>query len=274
MKKFFTSALFATTMVTQGFSQQCGTTKTPANGCEKAGDKVCGFIPKVCNVTPDSLKTFGDKISYSFGLQLAKQIKNMKKDVDPNIDGVISNEIVLKGILHGVLGEKPFLSDTQVHQLITELQQRMQIAQIKKNKEMRAKQAKAGESALVAGKKFLEENKKKEGVKTTPSGLQYKVLRSADGEKPKATDTVEVHYKGTTIDGKVFDSSYARGQKVSFPLNRVIKGWTEGLQLMNVGSKYRFFIPSELAYGKRGAGAAVPPNSTLIFDVELFSIKK
>ena len=123
------------------------------------------------------------------------------------------------------------------------------------------------------GIKFLENNLKEEGVKVTQSGLQYKVIEAGSGAKPGATDTVEVHYRGTFIDGKQFDSSYDRGQTIEFPLNRVIAGWTEGVQLMSIGANYRFFIPFHLAYGERGAPGAIPPFSTLIFDVELVSIK-
>jgi FKBP-type peptidyl-prolyl cis-trans isomerase len=126
---------------------------------------------------------------------------------------------------------------------------------------------------MDAGKKFLEENATKEGVKTTPSGLQYEVLRDGTGPKPSASSTVEVHYEGRLTNGAIFDSSYQRKETISFPLNRVIPGWTEGLQLMPTGSKYRLYIPSELGYGARGAGADIPPNATLIFDVELISIR-
>lgn len=126
---------------------------------------------------------------------------------------------------------------------------------------------------MEAGKKFLEENAKKDGVKATASGLQYEVLREGAGPKPGATSTVEVHYEGRLINGKVFDSSYQRNETISFPLNRVIPGWTEGLQLMPTGAKYRLYIPSELGYGARGAGADIPPNSALVFDVELISIR-
>jgi FKBP-type peptidyl-prolyl cis-trans isomerase len=124
-----------------------------------------------------------------------------------------------------------------------------------------------------AGKAFLDENGKKEGVTTTASGLQYKVIKAGTGAHPKATDTVKVHYKGTFLDGKTFDSSYDRGEPISFPLNRVIAGWTEGVQLMPVGATYEFYIPSNLAYGERGAGGVIPPNSTLIFVVELLGIE-
>ncbi|MBQ7631681.1 MAG: FKBP-type peptidyl-prolyl cis-trans isomerase [Paludibacteraceae bacterium] len=127
--------------------------------------------------------------------------------------------------------------------------------------------------AKEEGEKFLAENAKREGVKTTASGLQYEVLEATLGQKPKATDTVRVHYEGTLIDGTVFDSSYKRGESIAFPLNGVIKGWTEGLQLMSVGSKYKFFIPYQLAYGERGAGASIPPYAALIFTVELLGIE-
>ena len=127
--------------------------------------------------------------------------------------------------------------------------------------------------AKEEGEKFLAENGKREGVQTTASGLQYEVLESSIGQKPKATDKVKVHYEGTLIDGTVFDSSYKRGEPISFPLNGVIKGWTEGLQLMSIGSKYKFFIPYQLAYGERGAGASIPPYAALIFTVELLGIE-
>ena len=137
---------------------------------------------------------------------------------------------------------------------------------------MAAKAKAKAEAVKVESKKFLEENAKKEGVKTTESGLQYTVIKEGEGAKPKATDTVKVHYKGTLVDGTEFDSSYKRGEPISFPLNGVIKGWTEGLQLMPVGSTYRFFIPSDLGYGDRGAGADIPGGAALIFDVELIEI--
>jgi FKBP-type peptidyl-prolyl cis-trans isomerase len=129
------------------------------------------------------------------------------------------------------------------------------------------------ESALEKGQAFLKENAKKEGVKTTASGLQYKITKEGTGKNPKATDTVVVHYKGTTIDGKEFDSSYKRGEPTTFPLNGVIKGWTEGLMYLSEGGKATLYIPSELAYGKRGAGRDIGPDETLIFDVELIKIK-
>lgn len=137
---------------------------------------------------------------------------------------------------------------------------------------VKAKAKAKAEAVKVESKKFLEENAKKEGVKVTESGLQYQVIKEGEGAKPKATDTVKVHYKGTLVNGKEFDSSYKRGEPISFPLNGVIKGWTEGLQLMPTGSTYRFFIPSDLGYGDRGAGADIPGGAALIFDVELIEI--
>jgi FKBP-type peptidyl-prolyl cis-trans isomerase FklB len=134
-------------------------------------------------------------------------------------------------------------------------------------------EAKIAGAAKAEGEKFLAENKKREGVQVTASGLQYEVLEATIGQKPKATDKVKVHYEGTLIDGTVFDSSYQRGESISFPLNGVIEGWTEGLQLMSVGSKYKFFIPYQLAYGERGAGQQIPPYAALIFIVELLGIE-
>src|SRR5437667_9870592 len=140
-------------------------------------------------------------------------------------------------------------------------------------KDMEQKQKQAGDKNKAEGAKFLEENKKKEGVKTTASGLQYKVVKDGSGAQPKATDTVTVNYRGTLINGTEFDSSYKRGQPATFPLNGVIKGWTEGLQLMKVGSKYQFFVPPNLAYGERSVGPDIAPNSTLIFEGELLGVK-
>jgi len=142
------------------------------------------------------------------------------------------------------------------------------------NAAYQAAQNKIKAQNLATGRAFLDANKKKEGIKTTASGLQYEVLASGSGAKPSATDTVTVNYEGRLLDGTVFDSSYARKQPASFALNGVIKGWTEGLQLMSAGAKYRFFIPSELAYGERGSGDKIGPNATLVFEVELLSIKK
>jgi FKBP-type peptidyl-prolyl cis-trans isomerase len=149
--------------------------------------------------------------------------------------------------------------------------QEMQDAMMSLQKEMQNKAAELGVKSKKEGEDFLAANKSKEGVKTTASGLQYKVLKEGKGPKPKSTDTVKVHYRGTLLDGTEFDSSYKRGEPVEFPLDQVIKGWTEGLQLMPAGSKYQFWIPANLAYGEPG-NRGIPPNSTLIFEVELLEI--
>ncbi len=200
------------------------------------------------------LKDQKDKVSYSIGLDIGTTLK--RQLIDVNVD------ILNQGLKDGLSGAKPLMNEEQVKETMSTFQ-----------KDMMAKQAAArkaaGEKNAADGKKFLEENKSKEGVKTTKSGLQYKVLKEGTGASPKETDTVKVNYRGTTVDGTEFDSSYKRGQPATFPVNRVIKGWTEGLQLMKPGAKYQFFIPADLAYGERGAGPEIGPNSTLIFDVEL-----
>jgi FKBP-type peptidyl-prolyl cis-trans isomerase FklB len=199
-----------------------------------------------------------DKVSYSIGLDIGSTLKRQLIEVKP--------ELLERGIKDGLDGNKPLLTEDQVKEVMQTFQ-----------KDMLAKQAAVkkveGEKNGAAGSKFLAENKTKDGVKTTASGLQYKVEKEGTGPTPKATDTVKVNYRGTTIEGKEFDSSYKRGEPAKFPVNRVIKGWTEALQLMKVGSKYKLWIPADLAYGERGAGADIGPDSTLVFDVELLGIE-
>jgi len=195
-----------------------------------------------------------DKFSYSIGLNIGANLSKQKIEINP--------EMVTAGIKDAIAG-KPQLTQDQVKEVMTTFE-----------KDMEQKQKAAGEKNAADGAKFLEENKKKEGVKTTSSGLQYKVIKEGNGPEPKATDIVTVNYRGTLIDGKTeFDSSYKRGEPATFPLNGVIKGWTEGVQLMKVGSKFQLFIPPQLAYGDRAVGPDITPNSTLIFDVELLEIK-
>ncbi len=205
-----------------------------------------------------SLKDKKEKLSYGLGADLAKNLKSQSIDVDP--------DIVARGMKDVLGGGKTLMSEEEIRNTLTALRQ-----------EIMAKQAleakKIGEKNKAEGEAFLEENKKKEGVKTLPSGLQYKVIAEGTGKTPKATDTVTVTYRGTLIDGTEFDSSYKRGQPATFPVNGVIAGWTEALQLMKEGAKWQLFIPSALAYGERGAGGVVGPNATLIFDVELISVK-
>lgn len=192
-----------------------------------------------------------DKLSYAWGLAMGSQLKGMGVK-DLNVEDFCN---AVKAVFNG---ENPELSPEEAQKLINEY--------------LTDLQEKASALAKEAGLKFLEENGKKEGVKTTPSGLQYVVEKEGEGKSPSPTDEVTVHYTGTLIDGTVFDSSVARGEPATFPLNRVIPGWTEGLQLMKEGAKYKFFIPSDLAYGPHGAGNAIPPHSTLIFDVELIKV--
>ena len=197
------------------------------------------------------------KFSYAIGMDIGTSLKTLNSDLDRE---------ALIAAVNARLDGKPL-------KLSAEDAAKVKQAFFKKEAEKRAKARKAlAEKNKQEGAKFLEENGKKKGVTTTASGLQYEVLKVGHGSKPSASDKVTVNYKGTLIDGTEFDSSYRRGKPVTFPLNGVIKGWTEGVQLMNVGSKYRFVLPADLAYGEQGAGQKIAPNSVLIFEVELLSI--
>jgi len=205
------------------------------------------------------LKTQEDKVSYAIGMSIAKNLKREGLDVDP--------AILLRGLKDELAEGKLLLTDEEFKTVLTDVQKEAREKQ-------EAKMKIAGEENKKQGEAFLAANKSKEGVVTLPSGLQYKVEKQGDGPKPLASDTVVCNYRGTLIDGKEFDSSYKRGTPATFPVGGVIKGWTEVLQFMPVGSKYQVFIPAELAYGPRGAGADIGPNATLIFDIELLSIKE
>src|SRR5436190_14823239 len=204
------------------------------------------------------LKDQKDKASYSIGYDIGDSFKKQK--IELNIDALVA------GLKEALAGKDATLPKEEREKTLQAFQKEMMEKQMTASKEAAAKN-------LAEGEKFLAENKKKEGVKTTASGLQYKVIKEGSGPSPKETDTVVTNYKGTLIDGTEFDSSYKRNEPASFPVNRVIKGWTEALQLMKPGSKYQLFIPSSLAYGERGAGQLIGPNATLIFDVKLLSIK-
>ena len=201
-----------------------------------------------------------DKLSYALGLGIGHQLLQMNAE-GLNIDDFAQ---AIKDVMTG--GELK-MKDAEAQQIVQQFFAEQEAIQ-------QAANAEKGKAAKTEGEQFLAENAKKEGVKTTASGLQYQVLREGNGKQPKATDQVECHYEGTLIDGTKFDSSYDRGQTATFPLNQVIAGWTEGLQLMHEGAKYRFFIPYQLAYGERGAGASIPPYAALIFDVELVAVKE
>ena len=198
-----------------------------------------------------TLKSNMDKVSYSIGVNIASSLRKQGLD-SVNVD-------ILAQAMKDVINKDSLLLDEAAA---------MQTIQ----SYLQAGAAQKGQGNEIAGKKFLEENKSKPGVITLASGLQYMILKEGTGPKPKLTDKVTTHYHGTLIDGKVFDSSVERGQPASFPVNGVIAGWTEALQLMPVGSKWKLFIPSQLAYGERGAGQMIGPNATLIFEVELLSI--
>ncbi len=199
-----------------------------------------------------------DKASYLIGRNIGETI---------NRDGIKLNvENLVTGLREGLTGKDSKIPEADAVKIMETFQAEMQ-------KQAEAKAASASAENLAAGTKFLADNKKREGVKVTKSGLQYEVISEGKGAKPTPLDTVTVHYHGTLIDGAVFDSSVDRQTPATFPVNGVIAGWTEALQLMEVGAKYKLFIPSDLAYGKNGAGRDIGPNSTLIFEVELLSIK-
>lgn len=198
------------------------------------------------------LKTEKDTVAYAIGVSVAQNLKMQGMD-SINIDALCQG-------MMDVRGGAPKMDAEKANAFL--------------NAYFSKKEAKKFESKKAAGEQFLAENKKKPGVVTLPDGLQYQVLQEGSGPKPSATDKVKTHYHGTLIDGSVFDSSVDRGEPVTFPVNGVIKGWTEALQLMNVGSKWKLFIPSELAYGEQGAGGVIEPYATLIFEVELLSIEK
>jgi FKBP-type peptidyl-prolyl cis-trans isomerase FklB len=204
------------------------------------------------------LKTDKDKVSYAIGMDMAGSLKKNDIAINPDILG--------KAIKDVLTDQKALMTDDEVKTTLTSLQKDMQEKQ-------QAKMKAQGEKNKKDGETFLTENKKKEGVKTTASGMQYQVVKEGKGKSPKATDTVSVQYKGTLLDGTEFDSSYKRKEPATFPVNGVIKGWTEALQLMNEGSQWKLFIPGELAYGEAGTpGGPIGPNATLIFEVELVSI--
>ena len=214
-----------------------------------------------CNTFKSSkveLKTLADSASYAIGIDIGNNIKKNLPTAPGGKD--LNQKIILSAFTSALNGDSSQISS-------------LKIQGVTQSYFMKAQQVESGK-ASEAGKKFLAENAKRPGVKTTASGLQYEVIKEGTGPKPLATDTVVVHYHGTTIEGVVFDSSVDRKEPAKFPVNQVIPGWTEALQLMPVGSKWKLVIPSEIAYGERGAGANIKPNSVLVFEVELLEIKK
>ena len=205
-----------------------------------------------------ALTTDRDKESYALGMNIARGLKGQSVDVDP--------AVLTRAIKDVLTGAKPLLTDDEAMEALKKLQVEVRQKQETERKDL-------GDKNLKEGQEFLAANKTKDGVVALPSGLQYKILTKGNGPKPTANDTVVCQYRGTLIDGTEFDSSYKRGQPATFPVNRVIKGWTEALELMPVGSKWQLFVPPDLAYGDRGAGNLIGPNATLIFEVEVMSIQ-
>jgi FKBP-type peptidyl-prolyl cis-trans isomerase FkpA len=214
---------------------------------------LCAADPAPKGTDKAELTTSKQKISYAIGVNIGKNMKQQSVDLD--------YDVIAKGMRDGASGASAF-TDQEMTEVMNNFK-----------KEMENKMAEAGNKSKKQGEDFLAANKAKEGVKVTQSGLQYKVLKEGKGAKPKATDMVKVHYRGTLVDGTEFDSSYKRGEPIEFPLNGVIKGWTEGVQLMTPGSKYQFYIPYDLAYGEEGRPPTIPGNSALVFDVELLEVK-
>lgn len=212
-----------------------------------------------CAADAPAFKDQKEKTSYAIGMDIAHSLKRQFVEVDP--------EFVAKGLRDAISGGKTLLSEEEMGQTLMALQKELMAKAEERHKAIGEKNKRDGEA-------FLAQNKKKEGVVTLPSGLQYKVIREGDGPIPTDNDVVETNYRGTLIDGTEFDSSYRRGQPATFPVRGVIPGWTEALKRMKVGSKWQLFIPPDLAYGARGAGRDIGPNATLIFDIELLGIKK
>ena len=232
---------------------QSGGASTPAKPPAQAGSSSTGSPAPASPYTTDK-----EKASYAIGQNIGASMKHDNLDVDPNI--------VAQGMKDAMTGAPPKVSEAEAQAAMNELRNKVMA-------QRQAEQQQAGDANKKAGDQFLAANKTKEGVVTLPDGLQYKVLKDGTGPKPKASDTVVVNYKGTLIDGKEFDSSEKHGEPATLGVGQVIKGWTEALELMPVGSKWQLYVPPDLAYGPQGAGP-IGPNSTLIFDVELLSIKE
>jgi FKBP-type peptidyl-prolyl cis-trans isomerase FklB len=254
----------ATMLVANGNAQQtpaASTQTAPAATTPKTPAKKPATAAKTSTAAP--LSTKKEKFSYALGMNIGTGLGANLKKQSVEVDW----SLVAQGLKDAALGSKTRLTPVEAQAVLTEMQNEVKKQAEEKSKELGAANKKEGDAFLAA-------NKSKEGVVTLPSGLQYKIMTQGAGPKPTPNDTVVCNYRGTLTNGTEFDSSYKRGQPATFPVSGVIKGWTEALQLMPVGSKYQLFVPADLAYGERGAGADIGPNSTLIFEVELISIQK
>lgn len=256
----------------QTATAQKGTGAAAANGktgATKAAKAGTGKTATAKTAAPLALKTDKDKQSYAIGINVGKGLgQNLKQnglEIDP--------AILTRAIKDVLAGEKQSMTDQEAQETLKTLQTEMRARQEELRKEQEAKMKELGEVNKKAGDEFLAANKTKEGVTTLPDGLQYKILQEGTGPKPSASDAVTVNYRGTLVNGTEFDSSYKRNQPATFNVSGIIKGWTEALQLMPVGSKWQLFIPSDLAYGPSGRPPVIEPNSTLVFEVELLSIQ-
>jgi FKBP-type peptidyl-prolyl cis-trans isomerase FklB len=251
MQKIFIAFLCACATLSAGFAQQTPPSNPPAASA-KPGQSSSAAAQSSSNLNQK------DKFSYALGMNLGTNLHKTNVEVNP--------DMVLQGLKDSLAGSKTLITEDEGRAAIMEVQNQVR-------KQLQEKAQKEGEENQKAGEAFLAANKSKEGVVTLPSGLQYKVLQGGVGPKPTASDSVVCNYKGTLINGTEFDSSAKHGGPATFPVSGVIKGWTEALQLMPVGSKWQLFVPPQLAYGERGAGGDIGPNETLIFEVELVSIK-
>lgn len=258
MRKTFTlpAALLLLVAAAAGAQQSGQSNQKPAEKPAAQGTQTAAPAAPTPQNTAGKPESLEDRASYSIGLNLGRSLKS--NEINANAD------LIIKGLRDGLAGNA-MLTDAEMQATMQEFQQQIQGQQ-------EAKQKALGEKNKTEGEAFLAKNKARAGVKTTASGLQYEVVSEGTGPQPKATDTVTVNYRGTLMDGTEFDSSYERGQPATFVLNQVIPGWTEGVQLMKVGSKYKFYIPAALGYGERGAGGVIGPNAPLVFEVELISI--
>lgn len=259
MRKFtFPIHLFiAIALCTVGAMAQNGTTSKEAPAQAAPATSNQQSTPAATPSIP-GLPTKKDQVSYAIGLNVGKGLHRESIDVDPNV--------IMQGLKDGMAGDKALMTDDQVQQTMVQLQTEVRAQEEAKAKQQAVENQKAGEAFLAA-------NKSKPGVITLPDGLQYKIVKQGTGPKPTMNDVVTCNYRGTLIDGKEFDNSYKRGEPATFPVRGVIKGWTEVLQLVPVGTKFELWLPPDLAYGERGAGPDIGPNATLAFEVELLSIK-